>query len=283
MRQSLANIRKELESYYSTEEIQGFIQLIFHHLKGYSLTDIVINQEEQLLENEKETINEILISLKKYIPIQYILGTTEFYELYFEVNADVLIPRPETEELVDWIVKDHQSRSNLQVFDACTGSGCIAISLAKHLHNANVLAADISTAALAVAQQNALRNTSSIQLIELDMLQYQTFQVDSKFDIIVSNPPYVLNSEKIKMQRNVLDNEPHLALFVDDNEALIFYEAIAEFAKQNLDKEGSLYFEINEAYASEVSAMLMGKGFICIELRQDVFKKDIMIKAKLLN
>ncbi|MFV0521367.1 MAG: peptide chain release factor N(5)-glutamine methyltransferase [Mangrovibacterium sp.] len=281
MQQSLTNIRKELESYYSKEEIQGFIQLIFYHLKNYSLADMILNEDKQLSENDIKSLRNIIFKLKKYVPIQYILGQTEFCDLIFHVDSNVLIPRPETEELVRWALNDFQHQKNLNVFDACTGSGCIAISLAKYLHQAKVSACDISDGALHLAQLNAHSNKVNIGFHCIDMLNHQSFTPHAKYDIIISNPPYVLNSEKLEMSKNVLDYEPHLALFVDDDKALIFYEAIADFACLYLNKTGSLYFEINESYAPETLTMLKEKGFSSTELRQDVFKKNRMIKASL--
>ncbi|MFV0366247.1 MAG: peptide chain release factor N(5)-glutamine methyltransferase [Mangrovibacterium sp.] len=283
MQQSLAIIRKELSSYYEPEEIQGFIRMIFYHLKSYSLTDMVINQQEQLSETEKKKIFSIVAELKAHRPIQYILGNVEFCDLHFKVNENVLIPRPETEELVQWIIDDFKLHPNVTVFDACTGSGCIAIGLAHWLNSPKVSACDISAEALELAQINAKENRVSVDFHLADMLHAQSFDPASKFDIMVSNPPYVLHSEKAAMNENVLKHEPHLALFVEDDEALIFYDAIADFSLKHLKLGGKLYFEINEAYALETAEMLKNKGFVNTEIRQDVFGKNRMIKTELKN
>ncbi|MFV0289303.1 MAG: peptide chain release factor N(5)-glutamine methyltransferase [Mangrovibacterium sp.] len=279
MLQNIANIRKELAPHYSKEEIQGFILHIFHDLKSYSLTDLVCNKEKSLSENEHQTILNIIEQLKKNVPIQYILGKTEFMELDFEVNPSVLIPRPETEELVQWLIDDFQTTISAHVFDACTGSGCVAISVAKQIPNARVYACDISKEALATAERNAKNHAANVNFFELDILNSSNFKAPHKFDAIISNPPYVLEMEKQKMNDNVLQHEPHIALFVADDKALMFYEAIADFALIHLKRKGCIYFEINEQFGTEMKQMLLKKGFEQIELKQDVFRKDRMIKA----
>lgn len=283
MQQNLDYIRKELETFYPAEEIEGFIRVIFHHLKGYSLTDLVLRRDERLSEEDEKSIRNVVEQLKRNIPIQYIIGEAEFCDLKFRVSPDVLIPRPETEELVLWIAEDYQGATNLQAFDACAGSGCIAVSLAKMLHQAEVSACDISEKALQMAEVNAELNQVNVKFERLDMLHWQGFEGEQQFDCIVSNPPYVLDSEKAQMNNNVLEHEPHLALFVADDEALIFYESIASFAKVHLKAGGHLYFEINEAFGEEMKQMLQGMGFVHVELRQDVFGKNRMMRAEIHN
>jgi len=225
--------------------------------------------------------NLILEQLKKEIPIQYLLGSTSFYGLNFEVNSDVLIPRPETEELVDWIIKDcliFRNDVTLKIVDIGTGSGCIAISLAKNLPNAQVFAIDVSGKALATAKKNAELNNVEVTFIQKNILE--TASLDFQFDIIVSNPPYVRNLEKVEINKNVLDNEPHLALFVDDNDALVFYRKIAELAQKSLSKNGQLYFEINQYLGKETVALLENLGFENLELRKDIYGNDRMIFAE---
>ena len=217
----------------------------------------------------------------------------------FEVNENVLIPRPETEELVDWIIESEKlevrsqklgvAGENLKVLDIGTGSGCIAISLAKNLQNFQVFAIDISEKAIETAERNADKNNVSIHFIKtdilklnnLDELQTSSFPVSTKYDIIVSNPPYVRNLEKAEIKKNVLDNEPHLALFVDDNDALIFYNKIAELALKNLSKKGKLYFEINQYLGKETVELLTKMNFKNIELRKDIYGNDRMIRCEI--
>jgi release factor glutamine methyltransferase len=221
-----------------------------------------------------------LSKLKKEIPIQYILGETEFFDLKFKVNNKVLIPRPETEELIEWVLKNSKLKtqnSKLNILDIGTGSGCIAISLAKNLPNAEVYAIDISSEAIKIAQKNAEINKVSVNFIETDILKIEELQYT--FDIIVSNPPYVRELEKEKMHQNVLANEPHLALFVENDNPLLFYDKIADLAKSYLTKNGNLYFEINQYLGKETVDLLKSKGFNTIELKKDLFDVDRMIKA----
>ena len=248
--------------------------------------------------DDADKILKALESLKQEQPIQYILGDTEFYGLPFKVNNHVLIPRPETEELVEWVFSEVEDlNSEIRILDIGTGSGCIAISLAKQLTNAEVFALDVCKEALKTAKQNAELNNVKVEFIEADILKWnQESRIKNQefffgkdvskrqkglFDIIVSNPPYVRNQEKQQMKGNVLDNEPHLALFVEDDNPLQFYNAITEFAKNNLNKNGKLFFEINEYLGSEMIQLLKTNNFIDLELKQDIFKKDRMIKGLL--
>jgi release factor glutamine methyltransferase len=228
-------------------------------------------------ESELKIWSFILDQLKKEIPIQYLLGTTHFYGLEFEVNSAVLIPRPETEELVDWIIQSSKVQSKLKILDIGTGSGCIAIALAKNLPNAQVFALDVSEQALATAKKNAEKNQVHLSFIHQSILE--TEDLAQEFDIIVSNPPYVRELEKHEIKNNVLDNEPHLALFVEDNDALIFYRKIAQLAQKNLKSEGQLYFEINQYLGKETLNLLLEMGFKNCELRQDIYGNDRMIQC----
>ena len=217
--------------------------------------------------------------LKTHEPIQYILGETQFYGLPFIVTPATLIPRPETEELVDWVVSEFlHHNSELKLLDVGTGTGCIAISLAKNIPNATVSALDISKEALQVASQNAKINKVKVNFMESDIVKVKT--LPQKYDVIVSNPPYVRNSEKKKMQKNVLDFEPSSALFVGDDNPLVFYSKITELASKYLNPNGLLFFEINEYLSKELIQLLEKEFFINIELKKDVFGKDRMIKAK---
>lgn len=263
---------------YDQEEARNFFYLILQDLKGLSKIDVALNPEIEFTKEEKDKLDDYLEKLKKHQPIQYLLGATEFYGLTFEVNPNVLIPRPETEELVDWIIAENQDKPQLTILDIGTGSGCIAISLAKHL-KAAVTAFDISDQALITAQTNADKNQTFVHFVEFDILN-DLWEGDS-FDCIVSNPPYVKESEKTQMKANVLEYEPTLALFVPDENALVFYEKIADFARENLNPDGQLFFEINQYLGAEVIAMLKEKGFKEIQLKKDIYENDRMVSAVL--
>jgi release factor glutamine methyltransferase len=224
-------------------------------------------------------LEDILARLKKSEPLQYVLGWTEFYGIPFVVDSRVLIPRPETEELVDWIAGDNDS-GQIRLLDIGTGSGCIAVSLAKLLPQALVEAWDVSPDALAVACHNAKENGVYVLFREVDVLVQQVADVNQKFNILVSNPPYVMNSEKKQMHGNVLDHEPHLALFVEDSDPLLFYRRIAELGTSLLVVGGTLYFEINAAKGHDMVEMLQKMGYVDVRLKQDLSGKDRMIRAK---
>ena len=271
-----------LTSIYDINEAESFFYLILEKMHQLKRFELAINLDLKFSKLEIDKWNFILEKLKVEIPIQYILGTTFFYGLEFEVNNNVLIPRPETEELVEWIILDHsknKKNENLKILDIGTGSGCIAVSLAKKIINSQVFAIDISEKALDLAKKNAKNNDVNITFIKKDILK--TKKLVTKFDIIVSNPPYVRNLEKREIRKNVLNNEPHLALFVDDNDALIFYKKIATLALQNLSENGNLYFEINQYYGNEMVQLLRNLGFKNIELRKDIYGNDRMLKANL--
>lgn len=268
----------ELSSIYDAGEAESFFYLILEEKQKLKRIDLALNPELTFSDEEIEIWNSILEQLKQEIPVQYLLGKTSFYGLDFEVNENVLIPRPETEELVDWIIRSTEVRgTNLKVLDIGTGSGCIAISLAKNISNAQVFAIDISEKALATAQKNAQSNEVNVTFLEENILK--TDDLEQQFDIIVSNPPYVRELEKEEIKKNVLDNEPHLALFVDDNDALIFYRKIAELAQKNLSPNGQLFFEINQYLGKEMIELLEKTGFKNIELRKDIYGNDRMIRG----
>ena len=273
---------EQLLGVYPKEEVLSFFYRLTEHILKLKRIDLSLNPNKSLTRIEQQQFNEAVSRLLKNEPIQYIIGETEFYGLPFTVNTTTLIPRPETEELVDWIIRDHKSSSELTILDIGTGSGCIAILLAKHLLNAKVYAIDISKGALKIAQENAIRNNVTVNFVENNILNETTWNLNFehiKFDIIVSNPPYIQHLEKNKMQANVLDFEPHLALFVEDSNPLQFYKKIAQFAKEKLKTNGQLYFEINEYLGPKTTHLLKNKGFKTIELRKDIFEKDRMIKA----
>jgi release factor glutamine methyltransferase len=268
---------QELTSMYGEGEAESFFYLILEEKQQLKRIDLALHPDLEISEEETVVWNSILEQLKLEIPIQYLLGKTSFYGLDFEVNGNVLIPRPETEELVDWIVsnvlKNGRSKS-MKILDIGTGSGCIAVSLAKNLPNAQVFAIDVSEKALATAKKNAERNEVEVTFISQNILE--TMDLGQEFDIIVSNPPYVRNLEKEEIKKNVLDNEPHLALFVEDNDALIFYRKIAELAQKNLSNSGQLYFEINQYLGKEMISLLEELNFKNVELRKDIYGNDRM-------
>jgi len=272
---------QELSSLYDEKEIESFFYLVmesFHHKKRI---DLALNPEMEMDANQLLRWGSVLAELKKQKPIQYILGETEFYGLPFLVNENVLIPRPETEELVELIIneegKGKREKGKVRILDIGTGSGCIPISLKKNLPNAEVYAIDVSEGALATAQKNAELNNIEVTFWQTNILE--TEDLEQQFDIIVSNPPYVRNLEKAEINPNVLEYEPHLALFVEDDDALLFYRKIAELAKKNLNVNGHLYFEINQYMGKETVALLKDLGFTNIELRQDIYGNDRMISC----
>lgn len=271
---------QELSSIYDAGEAESFFYLILENKQQLKRIDLALQPDLTFSKEEIVVWNSILEQLKKEIPVQYILGTTSFYGLDFEVNENVLIPRQETEELVEWILSNIptiQKANNLKILDIGTGSGCIAIALAKNIPNAQVFAIDVSEKALATAKKNAEINKVNVTFLEKNI--FETTDLEQQFDIIVSNPPYVRNLEKQEIKKNVLDNEPHLALFVEDNDALIFYKKIAELAQKNLSAKGQLFFEINQYLGKEMIGLLESMNFKKIELRKDIYGNDRMIKT----
>ena len=289
---------QELSAIYDSCEAESFFYLILEEKQKLKRIDLALNQELTFSKDEVVLWNSILKQLKKEVPVQYLLGKTSFYGLDFEVNSSVLIPRPETEELVDWIIQSQklevrsgklkEKSKMISILDIGTGSGCIAISLAKNIPNAQVFAIDISEEALATAQKNAIKNQVEVDFIKTDILKTDdlkdlpasSFHLPTTFNIIVSNPPYVRELEKQEIKKNVLDNEPHLALFVKDNDALIFYRIIAELAQKKLSPNGELFFEINQYLGPEMIELLETMNFKNIELRKDIYGNDRMIKAE---
>ncbi len=271
----------ELVGYYPDTEITSFFHILAEHILKLKRIDIALNLYKVVSGKKYDKFQVEIERLKKYEPIQYIIGETEFYGLPFKVNNNVLIPRPETEELVEWIINSVDNKDNLKILDIGTGSGCISVSLAKNLPNAKVYALDVSHEALKVAKENAKLNNVDVELIEANILSisHSALDAESTFDIIVSNPPYVRQLEKAEIKANVLDNEPHLALFVEDDDALLFYKAISEFAVNSLSENGLLFFEINEYLGKEMVKLLEEHNFNNLELKRDLFGKDRMIKA----
>lgn len=273
---------KELSSLYDEKEIESFFYIILEQFHNKKRIDLALNPEMEMDALQLLRWETVLSELKKEKPIQYILGETEFYGLRFLVNENTLIPRPETEELVEWILEITNYEleiTNLKILDIGSGSGCIAISLAKNLQNAEVSAIDVSEKALETANKNAQINEVEVNFILKNILE--TEDLEHQFDIIVSNPPYVRNLEKAEIKPNVLEFEPHLALFVDDNDALLFYRKIAELAKKNLSENGRLYFEINQYLGKETVDLLENLGFKEVILKKDIYGNDRMISCKL--
>jgi release factor glutamine methyltransferase len=283
--------QQQLQTVYDSREIEAIALLVLEEIIDMSRTKIKAFPEEEIPADAAEKFQGILQELKTGKPVQYILGSTEFYGLRFLVNPATLIPRPETEELVEWVIgeskklkvdslKSGVESKKLNILDIGTGSGCIAISLKKNLTDAIVTAIDISPEALKTAKQNAVINDVEVEFFEQDILAKVKSEIEnSKFDIIVSNPPYVTLEDKLKMHTNVTDFEPHIALFVPKHDPLIFYKAIANFAVDQLAENGRLFFEINENYGKETVELFNSKGFTDIELRQDMSSKNRMVKA----
>lgn len=270
----------EITSVYEENEAKSIVYLLLEHYLNLSKTDILLDNSV----NQSFDFQDIIIRLKAQEPVQYIIGETEFYGRKFKVTPDTLIPRPETEELVQLVVSSWPlavgsvAQSPITVLDLGTGSGCIAISLACELPNAQVYAYDISEKVLKIARENANRNNVNVIFEQLDILNFPPFSFPP-FSIIVSNPPYVMNAEKSEMEQNVLDYEPHLALFVEDSNPLIFYKAIAEFAYKNLIIKGLCVVEINQVFGLETAELFWNQGFRYVEVVKDMFGKDRMVKA----
>jgi len=272
-------ITDNLSPFYCKQEIESISKLIFEKVLGFSRLQMHLNQHETISSANLVQIIEITNRLIRFEPIQYILGETEFYGCKLKVNPAVLIPRPETEELVDWIIKDcHQL--NPAFLDIGTGSGCIPISLMKHIKGASVFGWDISDEALIVARENASMNYVEVDFAYADVLNHIYPATLPKFDIILSNPPYITRSEQHLMHHNVIDYEPHIALFVQDEDPLIFYNEIADLAMNQLKQGGRLYFEINERFGNEITNLLTSKGFKNIILKKDINGKERMIRAE---
>jgi release factor glutamine methyltransferase len=256
---------------FSRREVTSFAYLSIEKILGYSKSDCIIHSNQELNNDNIISFENIINDLKQNIPIQYILGEAHFYDLKFKVNSSTLIPRGETEELVQYIlIHDFTS-----VLDIGTGSGCIAISIAKN-SNSKITAIDNSIEALEIAKSNAILNSVKINFVLSDVFN---FSDTKKYDLIVSNPPYVLESEKKIMDKNVLDYEPHNALFVSDNDPLVYYNEIAKIATNNLNKNGLLFFEINENYSKQIIELLSNLNFVDIELKKDINGRDRIIKS----
>lgn len=279
-----------LKTIYPITEIDSFFFLLLEEYLGFRRVDIVLKSDFKITQENLNLLQSATKQLEQEVPLQYIIGKTEFYGLPFVVNKHVLIPRPETEELVAWVVsessrfktfntstKQTTETKQLKILDIGTGSGCIPISLKKQLPFAKISAIDISKEALTVAKKNAVLNNVDIHFILQDILK--TVALDQHYDIIISNPPYVRESEKKELKNNVLKNEPHVALFVENDNPLIFYAKIAELAKKYLNKNGLLFFEINQYLGTETIDLVNKKGLKNIQLKKDMFGNDRIIVA----
>lgn len=301
MQTGLSFFKEQLRDYYTESEIKSFYCLIMESVYGLDKQSVLLGKDTQIFSEEKPVIEKTVEDLKKFRPIQYILGETEFYGLKFKVNEHVLIPRPETEELVEQVVRGEGYRvqgsrftvhpipftlhpspftlhpSPFTLLDIGTGSGCIAVALAKFLPEAEVYASDISEKALEVALGNALDNQTDVRFVRHDIFDAWPENLPEQFDVIVSNPPYVTPEEKVVMSKNVLDYEPHQALFVPQEKPLLFYERIADVARERLKANGRLYFETNAAYGKDAVEMLRGRGFEAARLLKDISGNERLV------
>ncbi|MDR3194204.1 MAG: peptide chain release factor N(5)-glutamine methyltransferase [Tannerella sp.] len=281
MNETVTYIKDTLQTLYPPDEIRSLTRWIMEYVCGLPLHEQILRKDRQLSGTEKTRIREMVQRLEQSEPLQYVLGEVLFHGLPFEVNPSVLIPRPETEELVAHILRT-ASRPDMRILDIGTGSGCIAVTLAKRLPGASVMAVDISEAALDTAKRNARRNRVAVCFRQMDILS-EAASALPPFDLIVSNPPYVKESEKALMERNVLDFEPRQALFVPDDDPLLFYRRITGLAREKLAKNGSLHLEINEACGALAAQMLRDEGFRPVELLRDLSGKDRFIEARIPN
>ena len=270
--------KEQLWDLYPPEEVDAIAGFALQYVLEKNRVEIALSRKQNLTTSQQAQLEGVLKRLLQSEPIQYVIGSTEFYGLELQVNKATLIPRPETEELVEWILSTHsKTDSNIQILDIGTGSGCIAIALAKHLLRAKVEAVDISLQALETAQANAQINEVEVRFFQQDILEAEA--LEESYDSIVSNPPYVREQEKAEIKNNVLQHEPHQALFVADAKPLIFYKKIAQLAIDSLKPKGSLFFEINEYLGEETVALVKEIGFTKVELRKDLFGKDRMLLA----
>lgn len=288
VQQAYEQLRQQLQAIYDLREGAAIAAVAIRYITGLDNTGRLVNKNRQLTQAQQDSYQAISEALLLQKPLQYVLHEAPFYGMNLYVDENVLIPRPETEELVDWIIKEVTEKGlklnvHFSMLDIGTGSGCIPVALKKHMPGINMHALDISGNALAAATKNATKEATPIYFHLLDILDKTLWQQLDKFEVIVSNPPYITAKEAATMHNNVLQHEPHTALFVPDEQPLLFYEAIALFGLQHMQNKGVLFFEINEAYGKEIVEMLLAIGYHDIELRKDMQGKDRMIKAGLLR
>lgn len=269
-------IRNELQLYYPWEEIKSLSNILLQHFLKTDMHKVYIHPDTNIEKYVYQQIASVVNRLQQYEPVQYILGETEFYGIHLKVNPSVLIPRQESEELVEWIINQHGDQA-LKILDIGTGSGCLALALAASMPKASVLATEHTESAVQVARENASRNHLNVKVIRHDIFRDRR---SYSLDLIVSNPPYVTESEKSWMSANVLHYEPHHALFVPDTDPLVYYRAIAAFARKHLKQGGMLYVEINEAFGDQVCRLFQQYGFTAVTLQKDLNGKDRMIGGK---
>lgn len=280
LRSLISTARSKLQPHYSEVEASALVREIMFRLKGFTPVDLVVKADTEMSPFIVEKVNAIIDRLLLDEPIQYIFGVARFYGMDFQVTPSVLIPRQETVELVDIIVKDFNGRHDLRILDLCTGSGAIAIALARNLPFSRVDAVDISNEAITVAKNNSTNLRTKVSFYIADVLKLSNTQNDP-YDIIVCNPPYITDSEKASVDPNVLLYEPHSALFVPDTDPLIFFHAVSKYAFHNLKPNGTLYFEINPRYANEIIDLLKHNGWHDAYLLRDISGKNRFVVAHL--
>lgn len=281
MKNIVNNMLHRLLEVYPEGEARALVRYVLEVRYNISIPDIYMGKDRHFSEEERAELDFIVERLLHQEPVQYILGQADFHGLTFHVAPGVLIPRPETEELVDWVLEELGKLKNATVLDVGTGSGCIAVSLAKTCPGAKVSALDVSPAALEIAHANAQAIGVKVNMLCGDILHPDGNDVLSKssWDIIVSNPPYICDSEAMDMSKNVLGFEPHEALFVPDDNPLLFYKAIADYSIRKLNPEGKLFVEINRAYADEVMMLFSDTGLVGVELKKDMYDNNRMVKC----
>lgn len=281
IQQTAQYIRENIQAAYPEPEAGAIAQLVLQHILKKSRMQLSLSQQEEVSSEQEEQVQQAVERLQRQEPVQYVLGTAHFYGLDLQVDERVLIPRPETEELVDLVVREHKGHTGLQVLDICTGSGCIPLALAANLQTNKVYGLELLEGALQVARANARQLKLPIAWLQQDVFEPILGIAPHSLDIITSNPPYVKEQEKALMRTNVLEFEPHLALFVPDEDPLKYYRRIAEVGAALLKKGGRLYFEINEQYGEEVRQLLLQAGFEQAQVVQDLFGKDRIVKGEL--
>jgi release factor glutamine methyltransferase len=275
------NFLLQVQDIYPLSEATVITDWIFESLLRVKKADLIKNPTQLIGQSEHLQIAKCLEQLLEHKPVQYVLGEAWFYQMKLKVNEHVLIPRPETEELVEWVLTaDHQPPTTARILDIGTGSGCIAIALRKHLAAAVITAIDISKDAIAIAKENAITQKVSIDFKKWDFLDKTTWKNLPMFDIIISNPPYIPLREKENMSTNVIVYEPHSALFVPDDDALLFYENIAAFGKEHLNYNGKVFVEVHENYAQKTAALFKAAKYMYVDIKQDMFGKERMIQAR---
>nr|WP_255749808.1 peptide chain release factor N(5)-glutamine methyltransferase [Pontibacter liquoris] len=272
-------VRQSIAAAYPEPEAGAIAQVLLAHVLQKSRVQLSLSQQEPVTPGQEEQLKQAVLRLQQQEPVQYVLGLAHFYGLELQVDERVLIPRPETEELVDLVLKEHKGRTGLRVLDICTGSGCIPLALSANMASAQVYGLEISEGALAVARSNAAKYKLPVTWLQQDIFEPVQSIAVASLDIITSNPPYVLEEEKQQMRPNVLAYEPHLALFVPDTDALKYYRRIAAVALGLLKEGGTLYFEINERYGAQVQELLLQAGFTEAAVIKDLIGKDRMVRA----